>query len=144
EDAGRWELFLSGRSDRARATVQTGIGLFAGLGSLWLVTAIIAAASGASPKVGISGGASLFLATALVSAAAMLVATGMLTSQLAATRHDANLIGAGVIAGSYLVRMVADSTPALGWLRWASPFGWIEELRPLTGSKPLAFVPILA
>jgi ABC-2 type transport system permease protein len=48
-----------------------------------------------------------------------------------------------VIAGSYLVRMVADSDASLAWLRWASPFGWIEELRPLTGSRPLAFVPIV-
>jgi ABC-2 type transport system permease protein len=39
--------------------------------------------------------------------------------------------------------MVAGSDPALAWLRWASPLGWIEELRPLTGSKPLGFVPIV-
>src|SRR5581483_7717121 len=34
--------------------------------------------------------------------------------------------------------------PGLAWLRWASPIGWIEELRPLTGSKPLAFIPVVA
>ena len=71
----------------------------------------------------------------------MFMAIGMFVGQLAATRHDANLIGAGVLAGSYLVRMVADSDPRLAWLRWASPLGWIEELRPLTGSRPFAFVP---
>ena len=88
-------------------------------------------------------GASLFFATSLLAAAAMFMAIGMLVAELAATRRDANLIGAGVLAGSYLVRMAADSDPGLGWLRWASPLGWIEELRPLTGSRPLAFVPIV-
>jgi ABC-2 type transport system permease protein len=38
--------------------------------------------------------------------------------------------------------MVADSDPALAGLRWASPLGWIEELQPLTASRPLGFVPI--
>src|SRR4030095_2524756 len=53
-------------------------------------------------------------------------------------RPPANLIGAAVLAGSYLIRMAADSDPGLAWLRWASPLGWIEELRPLTGSQPNA------
>jgi len=117
-------------------------GLSAGAATLWYVSAIFAIGSGQAPKVGIGVGASLFLVTAMAGAAVMFMAVGVLASQLAGTRHDANLIGAGAIAGSYLIRMVADSDAALGWLRWASPFGWIEELRPLTGSKPLAFLPI--
>ena len=39
--------------------------------------------------------------------------------------------------------MVADSVAGRGWLRWASPLGWVENLRPLTGSQPLALVPIV-
>ncbi len=144
EDAGRWELFLAGRNDRTRAVTQTVAGLLSGVSVLWYVSVIFAVGSGRSANVGFGAGASLFLVTAVVSSAAMFVAVGVLTSQLAATRHDANLIGAGVIAGSYLIRMVADSDSTLVWLRWASPFGWIEELRPLTGSKPFAFVPIAA
>src|SRR5207244_5519771 len=85
----------------------------------------------------------LFFATAVVTSAAMFMAVGMVVSQLASTRHDANVIGAGVLAAAYLVRMVADSDPALSGLRWASPLGWIEELRPLTGSRPFAFIPIV-
>jgi ABC-2 type transport system permease protein len=38
--------------------------------------------------------------------------------------------------------MVADSSGELGWLRWASPFGWIEQARGLIGTRPIAFVPI--
>ena len=54
--------------------------------------------------------------------------SGCSPSQVAPMCHDANLLGAGVIVVSYLLRMAADSDPSLGWLRWASPLGWVEEL----------------
>lgn len=142
EDAGRWELYLSGRTTRGRAAVQAATGLGVGLLALWVPTALLTAVAGSSPKVGIGLGTSLFFSAAVVAAAAMFMAIGMFVGQLAATRRDANLIGAGILAASYLVRMAADSDPGLAWLRWASPLGWIEELRPLTGSRPSAFVPI--
>ena len=144
EDAGRWELFLSGYTTRARAVLQAAAGLGAGIVALWVPTAVLTTAVGAGSKVNIGVGASLFFATSVVAAAAMFMAIGVLVGQLAATRHDANVIGACVLAASYLVRMAADSDTGLAWLRWGSPLGWIEELRPLTGSKPLAFVPVVA
>jgi ABC-2 type transport system permease protein len=144
EDAGRWELFLSGQTTRARAAVQAAIGLAAGFVALWVITALLTAGAGASAKVNIGIGASLFFVTSLLAAAAMFMAIGMFAGQLAATRRDANLIGAAVLAASFLIRMAADSDAGLAWLRWASPLGWIEELRPLTGSRPFAFVPIVA
>ena len=143
EDAGRWELFLAGQTTRGRAAMQGAAGLGVGLFALWLPTAVLAVVAGGGPKVNIGAGAALFFATTAVVAAAMFMAVGMLTSQLFATRHEANLAGAVCLAGAYMIRMVADSDPALTWLRWASPLGWIEELRPLTGSHPLAFAPIV-
>ena len=142
EEAGRWELLLAGQTTRGRAVGQVIAGLGVGLVALWVPTALLAAATGTSSRVGIGVSASLFLATAVVAVAAMFMAVGVFTSQLAATRHDANLLGAAVIVVSYLLRMAADSDPNLGWLRWASPLGWIEELRVLTGSRPFALVPI--
>jgi ABC-2 type transport system permease protein len=144
EDAGRWELFLSGQTTRGRAAAQAAIGLGVGLVALWAVTFALTAGTGRSPDVNIGAGASFFFVSALLSAAAMFMAIGMFVSEIAATRRDANLIGAAVLAGSYLVRMVADSDPSIAWLRWASPIGWIEEAQPLTGSRPIAFVPIVA
>ncbi len=143
EDAGRWEILLSGRTTRGGAAGQAAFGLATGIVAVWIPTALLAAIAGASSKVDIGVGAAFFFATAVVAAVAIFMAVGMFVGQLAATRHDANLIGAGVLAGSYLIRMVADSAPELNGLRWASPLGWIEELRPLTGSHPLAFVPIV-
>jgi polyether ionophore transport system permease protein len=144
EDAGRWELFLSGQTTRGRAAVQAAIGLGVGLVALWAVTFALTAATGHSADVNIGAGASLFFVSALLSAAAMFMGIGVFVSELAATRRDANLIGAAALAGSYLVRMVADSDPSIAWLRWASPIGWIEQAQPLTGSKPIAFVPMAA
>jgi ABC-2 type transport system permease protein len=144
EDAGRWELFLAGRTTRAGAAAQATIGLGVSVVAVWFPTAVLTAASGVSPKVGIGVGASLFLATAFAAAAAMFMAIGLLVGELAETRHDANLVCGGLLAASYLVRMAADSSASLSWLRWVSPLGWIEELEPLTGSRPLTFVPIVA
>ncbi len=144
EDAGRWELLLSGHTDRAGATSQAAIGLGAGWLAAWIPTALLIGAVGLTSHVGFHVGASLYAATALLAPTLMFMAVGLLAGQLSATRHDADLIGAGVLAGSYLVRMAADSDPGLVWLRWVSPLGWVEQLRPLTGSTAAAFVPILA
>jgi ABC-2 type transport system permease protein len=143
EETGRWELLLAGSSTPVRATAQTGVGLAAGALAVWVPTALLSAATGAGSSVRIGVGASLFLATAVTAAVVMFMAVGMLTSQLAATRRGADLLGAAILVLSYFVRMAADADARLGWLRWASPLGWIEELRPLVGSKPLAFVPIV-
>jgi ABC-2 type transport system permease protein len=143
EDAGRWELYLAGRTTRGGAAGQAAAGLGVGVLLIWVLAGSIAAAAGADAKVGIGVSAAFYLAGAGAASAAMFVGIGLLVGQLAANRHTANVIGAAVIAGSYLVRMVADSAPEFGWLRWASPFGWVEELRPLTGSDPVAWIPIV-
>jgi len=144
EESGRWELFLAGATTRRRATLQASTGLLAGAVVVWLTTAAIAVPTGTSSQVQIASSASIFFVTALVSAAVMFMAVGLLTSQLASTRHDANLYGGAVIAGAYVVRMVADSDASLAWLRWASPFGWIENMHGLTGSQALPFIPVVS
>ena len=59
EDAGRWELLLSGQTTRGAAAVQAAIGLGAGVVALWVPMAVFAVAGGSSAKVGIGVGASL-------------------------------------------------------------------------------------
>ena len=144
EDAGRWELLISGQTTKGAAAGQALIGLACGATVLWFITAVITAVVGRSSKVAISVGAALFLALAVISAAAMFLAVGALTSQLAATRRQASGYGGAVLAVSYALRMVADSGTGLTWLRWASPLGWVEELQPLTAPRPLALLPIAA
>lgn len=142
EDSGRWELLLAGRTSRRNAAVQGIVGLGAGLAALWVMTAALTVVAGARDDVGFSLSASLFYATAGTASAAVFLAIGALTSQLVPTRRQANGLAAAIFGLFFVVRMVADAGVGLGWMRWASPLGWVENLRPLTASQPFAFVPV--
>lgn len=144
EDAGRWELLVSGQTTRQAAAGQAMAGLGFGAVVLWAVTAVITIVVGRSSKVAIAAPGALFLALSVVSAAVMFLVIGALSSQLAPTRRQASAYAGAVLAVSYALRMVADSGTGLGWLRWASPLGWVEELQPLTAPHPLALIPMAA
>jgi ABC-2 type transport system permease protein len=142
EEAGRWEVLLSGLTTRAGAAAQAVAGLGVGAVALWTVTALAGVASGASPKAHLPVTGTLLLAVALTSGPLVFLGVGAVCSQLAGTRKQANAIGASALGGAYLIRLVADAEPSLHNLRWASPFGWVEEMHPLTGSQLLPLVPI--
>ncbi len=142
EDAGRWELLLAGQTTRRAAAAQALAGLGCGVAALWVVTAVITVVVGRSSKVDFSVGGALFLAVAVVAAAAMFLAVGAFASQLAATRRQASAYAGAALGVSYALRMVADSGTGLDWLRWVSPLGWIEQLQPLTTPHPFALLPI--
>ena len=36
--------------------------------------------------------------------------------------------------------MIADTATGAGWLRWATPLGWAELLRPFAGAQPLVLL----
>ena len=144
EDAGRWELLLSGPDTSRHAVAQALAGLGAGAGIIWAVTAAATAAVGRSPAVHFSVTASLYLALAMVASAAEFLAVGAVTSQLAPTRRQAAGYAAAFLGVSYGLRMAADAGTGLHGLIWASPLGWVEQLEPLTDPRPLALVPIAA
>jgi ABC-2 type transport system permease protein len=144
EDSGRWELLLVGHTTRRGATAKALAGLGAGLLTLWGLTAVIAVAVGRAHTVNIAVGPALFLALALVSSAAIFLTAGALASQLAPTRRQAAGYAAGALGVSFALRMIADSGTGLDWLRWISPLGWVEELRPLTSPRPLMLLLIAA
>ncbi len=142
EDSGRWDLLLVGLTTRRRATAQAIAGFGAGVLTLWSVTAIITVLSGRVQNVRIAAAPSLYFALASVATAVMFLAVGAATSQLGATRRQAASFGAIVLGVSYAIRLIADAGVGLHGLIWASPFGWVEELQPLTTPQPLAFLPI--
>jgi ABC-2 type transport system permease protein len=142
EEAGRWELVLAGQTTRRRAAAGAVAGLGAGLLTMWAVTAAAYVLVGLSADARFAVSASVFAATATVAAAGMFLAIGALCSQLAATRRRAAGLAAAIFGVAYLLRVVAYSGATLRWLRWASPLGWADELRPLIGSHPLLLIPI--
>ncbi|MGB7052581.1 MAG: hypothetical protein WBG41_13525, partial [Acidimicrobiales bacterium] len=126
------------------ATGQVLGGLLAGTAALWALTTAIIGLVGTSHRIDLPYGAAAFYALALASNALIFGAVGALASQLASTRRSAATGGGLVLGLSYGVRMVADSASGLHWLRWLSPVGWVEQLRPLTDPQPLALLPIVA
>jgi ABC-2 type transport system permease protein len=124
--------------------VQVFGGLGAGLVALWIVVAVITVLAGLVSKVGFGVGSSLYFAVAQVTTAAMFLAVGALTSQLAATRRQAATLAGWFLGASYVLRMVADAGVGVHGLIWLTPLGWAEELRPLTSPNPIALLPIVA
>ncbi len=144
EDGGRWELLLAGQTTRRRAAAQALAGLGAGAGALWALTAILTVGVGLDPSVKIGAGPALYFALAMAATAVMFLAVGAVASQLASTRRQAASYAAAFLGASYAVRMIADAGVGLHGLIWASPLGWVEELRPFTAPQPLALLPIAA
>ena len=134
---------LVGLTTRRRAAAQAIAGFGVGVLTLWGIDAIIAVLSGQSSNVRFAAGPSTYFALAMVATACMFLAVGALTSQLAATRRQAAAYGGAFLGVSYALRLIADAGVGFHGLIWASPFGWVEELQPLTTPQPLAFLPIV-
>lgn len=144
EEAGRWELLLAGRTTRGGAAGQAMVGVAAGAAALFTLTSVIVVILGRTSSAHMSVPGALFFACALTASAVAFLFLGVLGSQLAPTRRQAAAYCGGVLAVSFALRLVADSSNDLGWLRWATPLGWVENLRPLTAPNPLPLVPIAA
>ncbi len=138
EDAGRWELVLAGAVSRRTAFRAALAGVGAGAAVLWLATWLGLLAGG------LAAGPSAYLALEVAAVAVAFVGIGSLVSQLAPTRRLALGLGMGVFAVCFALRIVADTAGALEWLRWATPLGWAEEMRPFAGPQPAALAPLAA
>ncbi len=143
EAAGRWEVFLTGRTTARRATASALAGV---AGSVLVLAAVVAAITwlvGMRDDAGFSGGRSLLFAAAVAAPAAVFLALGALTSQLVATRAQAaGLAGAG-FAVAFMLRALGNAAPDVHWLVYLSPLGWVEQLRPLTDPRPVWLLPSL-
>jgi ABC-2 type transport system permease protein len=139
EDAGRMELILATAVGR-RTTYLSALGAIAtGTAILWLAESVGFIAGG------LPVGGSAYLALASASVVPVYAGVGALTSQLAPTRRIALELGAVVVGLSLLLRVIADTSSGVGWLRWATPLGWAEELRPFAGAQPaVLLLPIAA
>jgi ABC-2 type transport system permease protein len=129
EEAGRWDLLLSGRL-RLRFLVASTLAV------VLLATAVV----GAAVTLGLllagteTTGAVLF--GALVGGTGMVGAgLGTVAAQLLPERRAASGLGVAVLLAGLLVRMVADGVPALGWAHWLTPFGLIARAEPYAADR---------
>lgn len=134
EEAGRSEVLLAAPLSRSTAAIATWAVIAGGIGLLWLAefAGLLIA------RIPVAGAAALSLATATV--AAVGAGFGMLASQFAGTRRGAMAIGGAVVAGCFLLRILADTVSGAGVLRWLTPLGWAEQLQPLIRLRPAVLV----
>jgi ABC-2 type transport system permease protein len=134
EEAGRAELTLAGIVSRRMAYLSA----MAAIGAATLILWAAEFAGFAFGGLPIAGSAYLALATVLV--IPVFAGAGAVASQLASTRRIALEIGSGAIALFFLLRVIADTVAGAGWLRWLTPLGWAEEMRPFAGPQPVVLL----
>jgi ABC-2 type transport system permease protein len=139
EEAGRAELTLAGIVSRRTAYLSA----MAAIGVATVVLWAAEFAGFAAGRLPIAGSAYLALAT--ISVIPVIAGVGAVASQLASTRRMAVEIGGGAVALFFLLRVIADTVAGAGWLRWLTPLGWAEEMRPFAGPRPVVLLlPIVA
>jgi ABC-2 type transport system permease protein len=133
----------SGRSELLGSTV---VGRHAGLTAALLVA--FAANLGAAAVMtlgfvaqGLPAGGSLVLALSFAGAGCVAAALAALAVQLTASSRVAIGLATAGVGICYAVRAIADAG-GTAWLRWLSPFGWTQEMRPFAGDRwwPLLLV----
>ena len=134
EDTGRMELVLAAAVGRRTAYLASLAAIGAGILILW-VGQFAGFVAGGLPT-----GGSAYLALATVSVVPVFVGVGAVVSQFAPTRRIALELGGAVVGLFFVARVIADTASGAGWLRWGTPLGWAEEMRPFTGTHPLVLL----
>jgi polyether ionophore transport system permease protein len=139
EDAGRTEIVLAGIVSRRTVYLSA-------MAAIGAATLILWAAEFAGFAVGgLPVGGSAYLALATVSVIPVFAGIGALASQIAPSRRLAAEISGGAVGLFFLLRVIADTVAGAGWLRWATPLGWAEEMRPFAGARPVVLLlPVVA
>jgi ABC-2 type transport system permease protein len=142
EDVERAELLLVGPARARRMTVLTLLVVSAC--SLVTGTAVSVAllVAGSDPL------GSVLFGVGLAGFGATFAGVAAVTSQVLDVRRRAAGVAAAVMAASFLLRMVANSTDGRAWLGWLTPFGWVDQLAPfddpqLQALLVLIVVPVL-
>ncbi len=135
EEAGRLELVLTGRLTHAG-------GYSAAMAAVAIEGAVVGIAAGlamAASSIGVRGAA--WMAADLAVTAWVFAAAGALACQIGSSRRAASSLGAGALGVAFALRVVADASSGQGWVRWTTPLGWAEEMRPLTSPRPAVLLP---
>jgi ABC-2 type transport system permease protein len=143
EDAGRYELILAGAVGRGGAVVAVLVALAVECLFLWAVSAVAFLLAGVLLDE-MTLGESLLTAATLVAPAVVFAAVGALASQLAPTRRSAQAGAAAAVGIAVLLRIGADVGHGVGWMRWLTPIGWAEEVRPVTAPRPAVLLLFVA
>ncbi len=142
EDLERTDLLLAGPVPASTATTLV-LSFLGGVALLFGSAVAVAMAVGGTGAIG-----SVLFGLGLAGVTATFGAAAAITSQLVDVRRRAAALAAGVLALAYVLRMVGNSTDPRSWVRWWTPLGWIDQLKPygdpdLRALLPLLVVPVL-
>ena len=137
EDLERTDLLLAGPVHASTSTTVV-LSVLGGIVLLLGAAVAIAMAIGGTGIV-----ASALFGTALVGVTATFIATAAITSQLVDVRRRAAALAAGVLAVAYVLRMIGNSTDPRSWVRWFTPLGWLDQLKPYGDPDLRALVPLV-
>lgn len=131
EEAGRIELLGAGVLGRL-APLSAALVLVTGTN---LALAVVTAAFLAGAGLPVAGSIAFGLAWAVSGVAYAAVAA--IAAQLTTSARAATGLAVTVLAVTYVLRAVGDSSPADGprWLSWLSPVGWSQQVRPFAGHR---------
>ncbi|MCM4078958.1 ABC transporter permease [Paractinoplanes hotanensis] len=138
EEAGRWEVLLSGRLvlrsvvARHLAAAMT-IAVAAGCA----VSAVLLLA-GTDPAGAAVHGAGIGLT------GVFFIAVAGIAAQVFPARATATGAAVAVLGGGLLARMIGDGLTDWGWLRWLSPFGLLALSEPYAQNRVLPLLILLA
>ncbi|MBV9254910.1 MAG: hypothetical protein JO054_11805 [Actinobacteria bacterium] len=140
EDLGRADIVRSGAVTGRQVEVATLASL---TGAVGLVASSVFAGL-LSARLALAGSALLSAAVCL--SGLLFVAVAAVTSELFAPRRRANQVAVTFLGACFAIRVIADGTRGLGWLRWCTPLGWAEQTHPFSGDVvwPLALLATLA
>ena len=144
EDAGRWQLVLSGATRPARATAATLVALGAAVAVIFVGTTALTLLAGRNPDVGFGVGETVLYGLSIAVPIAVFAVVGALTSQLGRTRRVANGLAIAIFGVAFVLRMIADSGAGTRWMLWLTPFGWAELMQPFTQNDAWPLLPALA
>jgi ABC-2 type transport system permease protein len=138
EDAGRWELLLSGRLPAAAVLLRHLVPVMAVAAAT--ATAVTAALllSGTAPAGALVHGAGTGL-LGMFSVAVAALAAQVFPARSAATGAAVAVLGVGLLA-----RMIGDGVTELGWLHWLSPFGLLSLSGPYVHNRVLPLLLLAA
>ncbi|HEX5260808.1 MAG TPA: hypothetical protein VFW18_04955 [Gaiellales bacterium] len=139
EDDGRYELMQAGVIGRGALVTAVLAALTVECGVLWLAIAAALLLTGTAAG-DLTAAQSIMVAAAAALPGFVFAMVGGLASQLAGSRRGAQALGGALVAAALLLRIAADLGRGLGGLRWLTPLGWAENLRPVTGLNPKALV----
>jgi ABC-2 type transport system permease protein len=136
EDAGRWDLLLAQPLRRTTSTALHIAVLATVCLTMGLAVSLALLASGAQAEGSVLFGAGVALL------ALTFTALGACAAQVFGDRRTAAGASGAMIGGAMVLRMAADASSGAAWVRWLTPFGWVEQLQAFADNRWVPLIPL--